>query len=199
MSPRYDDDWVATMLDAESRQGELTPEELLRSAGLGEGQTVIDVGCGPGFLTLPAAAVVGRLGRVYAVDVEQQMLDLVQRRAASEGVDNIETVLSPGDLVPLEDQTGDYAICGLVLHYPDELARRVDMARDIARLLRPGGRALLIEWAPQPDDDPDQRMGPEEMATVLREAGLEGGGPKPLGEKQYTMVARRPISEGGPR
>ena len=101
MSPRYDGDWTASMLDAEGRLGSTIPEELLVGVGLSERQTVVDFGCGPGFLTVPAAKVVGPLGRVYAVDIEQRMLDVVEARAADAGVENVSAVLSPGGKTPL--------------------------------------------------------------------------------------------------
>ncbi len=192
MSPRYDDEWIARMLDVEGRLGNLTPEQLLISTGLAPNQTVVDVGCGPGFFTLPAAVVVGDLGRVYSVDIEQRMLDLVNSYAAKLGLGNVLTVYSRGGRVPLPDQIADYAICSLLLHDPTDHASRVDMAKDIRRLLREDGRLLVIEWTPQPGDDPARRLPADEMAAVLREAGLEFDDPQPLGEKQYMLVARVP-------
>ena len=192
MSARYDDEWIATMLDTEGRFGEVRPEDLLADTGLGAGQTVVDVGCGPGLLTFAAASVVGHDGKVYAVDIEQKMLELVSSRAESTGLDNVAPVLSAGPGVPLPDAMAHYAICSQVLHFPDAFADRVDMARDVARLLRPSGRILLIEWVPQEGDDPAKRLTPEQTEEVLRVAGLRSDKPLRLGEKQYAIVATRP-------
>ena len=193
MSPRYDNEWVARMLDVEGRLGKLIPEELLVSTGLALHQTVVDVGCGPGFFTLPAAVIVGDLGRVYAVDIEQRMLDLVNSYAAKLGLENVLTVYSRGGRAPLPDQIADYAICSLLIHDQPDHAGRVNMVKDIRRLLRKDGRLLVIEWTPQPDDDPARRLTADEMVAVLRDAGLEFDDPQPLGEKQYMLVARAPV------
>ena len=191
MSPRYDKEWLAGMLDTEGRLGTTRPEELLVATGLGERQIVVDVGCGPGFLTIPAAMVVGPHGQVYAVDVEPKMLDLVNSKAAASKLENIITVLSSGQNVPLADHVADYAICALLLHDRPDFESRADMARDIVRLVQPGGHILVIEWVPKTGDDRSRRLTPEETAAVLHEASLVFEGPHPLGEKQYMMVASR--------
>ena len=70
------------------------------------------------------------------------------------------------------------------------------MVREIARLLRPGGRVLIINWVPQSDDDSGTRMSAAESASVLRQTGFEPDEPQPLGEEQYTITATRLASEG---
>ena len=194
MSPRYDGDWTATMLDAEGRLGSTIPEELLAGIGLSERQTVVDFGCGPGFLTVPAAKVVGPLGRVYAVDIEQRMLDVVEARAADAGVENVSAVLSPGGKTPLADGIADFVVCGLVIHDAPGPEGRVELAREAGRMLRSSGRMLVIEWTPQPGDDKSRRMTSEETTRVLLDAGFELDEPKPLGNRQYMIVARWPQS-----
>ena len=198
MSPRYDEEWVARLLDAEDRLGTTDPREFLAASGLSERQAVVDFGCGPGFFTLPAATIVGPLGRVYAVDVEQKMLDLVGRTATSNGHQNVHTVLSTGQGVPLADGIADFAICVLVLHYPEDLAGRVGIAREIARLVRPAGALLIVNWTPQEGDDNGSRLSSEQMAAILRGAGFEPDAPRPRGESQYAMTARRIPSRSTP-
>ena len=74
-----------------------------------------------------------------------------------------------------------------MLHYPDETDDRVAMARDVARLLKPDGLALVVEW--KPDGATTSRIPPEETARILGEAGLTSGEPRPLGPRQYAVVA----------
>ena len=188
MSPRYDDEWIASMLDTDGRFGDVRPEALLIDTGLEEGQTVVDVGCGPGLLAFAAASVVGPAGQVYAVDIEERMLDLVSGRAESSGLDNVVVVLSEGQRVPLPDGIAQYAICSQVLHFPDTFGDRVDMALDAARLVGTGGRVLVIEWVPE-DADRASRLKPEGTAEILRRAGLEPGEPLRLGDRQYAIAA----------
>jgi ubiquinone/menaquinone biosynthesis C-methylase UbiE len=182
------------MLDAEGRLGSTIPEELLVGVGLSERQTVVDFGCGPGFLTVPAAKVVGPLGRVYAVDIEQRMLDVVEARAADAGVENVSAVLSPGGKTPLGDGIADFVVCSLVIHDAPGPEGRVELAGEAGRMLRSSGRMLVIEWTPQPGDDMSRRMTSEETSRVLLDSGLELDEPKPLGSRQYMIVARWPRS-----
>ena len=192
MSPRYDQEWINSMLDVETRLGTTSPESLLRNTGLGSGQFVADIGCGPGLFAIPAALVVGPQGGVYAVDTEQTMLDMVDEKSAEEGLSHVVTVLSDGSIIPLPDSVAHYAICGLMLHDCPDFAARVAMARDIRRTVQPGGRILVIEWTPQSGDDCSRRLTPEETGDILSAARLEFDGPHPFGEWQYMMPATRP-------
>ena len=189
MSPRYDAEWIDRMLDAESRLGGVEPEQFLKNAGLRSGDTAVDVGCGPGFMTLPAAELVGPDGRVFAVDIKERMLDLVSKRAADLGLDNVTTVFNAGEGISVPDGVADFALCGLVLHYcPDEAGREA-LVRDIGRMMKPGGRVLFIEHIPQPADDAKDRMTPEAMTALLEKAGFETSSPRELVDRQYVLVA----------
>ena len=185
MCARYDKDWIASLLDVENRLGDTTPEQCLRDAGVTAGQTVVDYGCGPGLFTFPAAEIVGAEGKVYAVDIEPRMTALIASRAAELGSRNVTALLNEG-VAPLPPDTADFLILAQVLHYPDDTEDRVAMARDVARLLKPGGRALIVEWAP---DDASNRIPPEEVARIFGEAGLKAGEPRPLGRRQYAVIA----------
>ena len=185
MCARYDKEWIASLLDVEDRLGDVTPERCLRDAGVTAGQTVVDYGCGPGLFTFPAAEIVGAEGKVYAVDIEPRMTALIASRAAELGSQNVTALLNEG-VAPLPSGTADFLILAQVLHYPDETDERVAMARDVARLLRAGGRALVVEWTP---NETNNRIPPEETARIFGEAGLEAGEPRPLGPRQYAIVA----------
>lgn len=182
MADRYTHEWVTTLLDAESRVGTSSPSDLLTKSGISEGMTVVDVGCGPGFLSLPAAGIVGPEGRVYAVDIESKMVDLVRAEAAERGLDNVTTLRTNGDRVALADDTADFAICALVLHYKDDDETRAVVLRDIARLLKPGGTLLLI----------DRPLGYESLSELLRDTGFTFGEAQPMLLKAYSVIATSP-------
>ena len=184
MADRYTDEWVATLLDAESRMGTSSPHELLTAAGIVEGITVVDVGCGPGFLSLPAAEIVGPEGHVYAVDIESKMVDLVRAEAADRGLSNVTTLRTNGDRVALADGIADFAICALVLHYKDDDDARAGVLRDIARLLKPGGGLLVI----------DRPLGYENLSELLRDTGFTFGEAQPMLLKAYSVIATSPAS-----
>ena len=101
MSLRYDDDWIDKLLDTSSRFGSIRPEDLLAESGPDDGHAVVDFGCGPGLLAFAASSIVAQKGKVYAVDIEPKMTDMVGTRAEQEGAGNVVTVLSAGGRILL--------------------------------------------------------------------------------------------------
>src|SRR5262245_19456340 len=83
----------APWLTRESREREEACSRLLRILRVKPGQTVCDMGCGNGFYTFKLAQMVGDKGKVVAVDIQPEMLDLLRERAKEEGIRNIEPVL----------------------------------------------------------------------------------------------------------
>lgn len=198
MSPRYDAEWVASLLSQERADVE-QPELMLARIGLKPGGIVADVGCGPGFFTLPAARLAGKEGHVHAVDTEPAMLELVEERAEDQGLDNVTAIPTSGEHVPLPDGCCDVVICGLVLHHLAE-AHRGSMANELARLCKPGGTVLVVEWTPREGETRRDRMGPRETAGLLEAAALRVVETRLLAdlrrpgehrEGMYEIVARR--------
>src|SRR5712692_5945948 len=165
--PRYDAEWIAMMLQPELREAP-PAEETLGQIGVSPGQTIADIGCGPGFFTVPAAIAVGPTGRVYAIDVAANLLDLVRTRAAAAGLANVETRQSPGLPIPLDDASADVTICGLVLH---DLADPAPLVHELSRVTRPDGLIAVVEWTPALADPRRNRMTPERTARLLSAAG----------------------------
>jgi ubiquinone/menaquinone biosynthesis C-methylase UbiE len=182
--PRFDADWIESLLNPE-RRGSPPATEILVKVGLGAGATVADIGCGPGFLTIPAARLTGPTGRVYAVDVEPQMLDLVGRRSAESGLTWIETRQSSGATIPLGDAVADYALCALVLHDLDDPPALV---REIDRITRSSGRIVIIEWMPSPTVHQPHRISSDTLHEMLRDVGRLSGEAFQLSERQYMVV-----------
>jgi ubiquinone/menaquinone biosynthesis C-methylase UbiE len=150
----------------------LPARDLLIDAGVQAGMSVADVGCGPGFFTLPAAALVGPSGRIYALDITPEMLLAVQEKARGAGLGNIEAVLSEESAIPLPDAVAQFALVAFVLH---EAVRPDVFLGEVVRLLAPGGRVLLLEWKKEemPMGPPiDDRLTPQEAEGWLVRAGL---------------------------
>jgi len=83
------------------------PVKALSAAGLGPGQQALEIGCGPGFFTIPAAEIVGGGGRVVALDVNPLAVEHVQKKIEREGVTNARTVLADAARTNLADQSFD--------------------------------------------------------------------------------------------
>ena len=88
---------------SEQREATLHPDALLRRLGLARGDTVADIGCGPGFFTLPAADIVGDEGVVLAADIQGEMLSAIRSRAAEHGLTNVHVVKTSDKEIPIPD------------------------------------------------------------------------------------------------
>jgi ubiquinone/menaquinone biosynthesis C-methylase UbiE len=116
-------------------------EVYLKNIGIKKGQMVLDFGCGDGHYTIPAAKVVGKKGLVYAQDKEKEALDELTKRAKAEGLQNIRTMKTEGELkIGLKNKSLDAVLLYDVLHYHDVGERR-KIYDEVHRILKNG--ALL--------------------------------------------------------
>ncbi len=133
----------ADWLTRESRQREEDCDRMLAALKLQPGQSVCDLGCGNGFYTLPMAELVGEKGRIYAVDIQQEMLHLLDERAKDAGHANIEPVLGSPIDPRLPEGKLDLILLVDVYH---EMSHPEHMLREMRRALRPQGRLVLVEF-----------------------------------------------------
>jgi len=109
----------------------------LRHAQLRPGETVLDLGSGPGLEVLAAARQVGASGKVIGVDMTPEMVDKARQSAAQQGAGNVEILLGDIESLPLADQSTDVIISNCVINLAPDKA---SVFREICRVLRPGGR-----------------------------------------------------------
>ncbi|NBS41254.1 methyltransferase domain-containing protein [bacterium] len=125
----------------------LDASAVLRSAGLGSGMRFADLGCGPlGHFVFPAAEIVGKEGRVYAVDILKSSLASVESRMRIEAYNNISTVWGDferpnGVGIP----AGSLHVLSIV-NIIEVLIRAPKAFDEMKRLLVPEGRVLLVDW-----------------------------------------------------
>jgi len=135
-------------------------EATLRALALKAGETVADIGCGPGYLAENMADAVGPSGRVHALDISRDLLDSARRRNHRDWL-----TYDVGDAraLPLPDACADVAVSVQVLEY---LADPDQGLREMGRILKPGGRALVMatDW----DGVVWYSEHPERMRRVLR-------------------------------
>ena len=188
MCARYSDEWTAELLDPERRFHGLGIGELLEELGLEAGMTVVEYGCGPGLVALQAAAMVGPSGKVYGIDVHEGMVSLVNERAADAGLANVSALLKDGTAAPLPCGVADLVTCFLVFHYMESRAERQALADDLARLVKPGGRAAVLQW----NERWNNGVTYEETVDLLTAAGLRCDGSYWVCDNQYRVVGIRP-------
>ncbi len=175
----------------EERHDALKPEGLLRKLGLKRGDTVADIGCGPGFFTVPAAEIVGPDGLVLAADVQGEMLSAVKSRVEEKGLTNVRVVKTSDTEVPIPAGTCDFVLLAFVLN---EIGQRATFLHRLGRLLKPGGRIAVLEWeAHEQSDGPpvEQRIPQDALLEDAHSAGLRVDMEDELNERQYVYVFTR--------
>ena len=164
--------WLVPLLENPYVESVAGAKVLLARARVQPGMRVLDAGCGPGRVTLPAAACVGPLGRVVAVDLQPGMLARLESRVAAEGVGNVELVLAGLGEGKLPASEFDVAFLVTVLgEIPDKLAAM----REIFRALRPGGVLSITEVLPDPHYQRVSRVRALAAQAGFREAARFGG------------------------
>jgi ubiquinone/menaquinone biosynthesis C-methylase UbiE len=149
-------------------------ERLLDRAGVAPGMRVLDAGCGPGRLTLPAARRVGPTGEVVAVDIQEAMLRRVQEKLDAQAVANVRLVSAGLGEGQLEPASFDRAFLVTVLgEIPDKAAA----LREIYGALKPGGLLSITEVLPDPDFQTPGAIRKLAGAAGFVEARIVGGFP----------------------
>ena len=133
----------AGWLERSEREEEENPDKAIRALDLQSGMTVADVGAGSGYFTLRMAKLVGPGGKVYASDIQQQMLDLLKARLGSEKISNVELVR--GTLTDPKLPPGKMDLILMVDVY-HEFSEPQAMLRKMKEALAPDGRLVLIEY-----------------------------------------------------
>jgi len=167
------------------------PDQVLQALAVHAGQTVCDIGAGPGYFSLRLARLVGARGRVYAVDVEPRILEALRERVEKRGIENLTPVLALADNPLLPEAT-----CDLILivdtyhHFPDGPA----YLRRLAQLLKPAGRIANIDFRKQPTPvgpPQEHRISREEFLRDAAAASLKVDRELDFLENQYFVVLRR--------
>src|SRR5687768_5608034 len=149
----------APWLDRAEREREEDPDLAMRLIRVARGSTVADLGAGSGYFTVRLARAVGAGGKVYAVDIQQGMLDLLKRAAAQERLTNVIPVLAAEDDPRLPAASVDLVLMVDVYH---ELAAPQTTLAHLQRALKPGGRLVLLEYRAE---DPAVPIRPEHKMT----------------------------------
>ena len=138
MKEKPEPDWAIKFQffihDNRLRQFLIDPYKVLRAIGVKPGQVVLDLGCGPGFFTIPAGKIVGEEGLVYALDLHPLALERVSEKAQKFGLKNIQPILARADQTSLPDQSIDLAFLFGMVHKLDDYFYEV--MKELSRILK---------------------------------------------------------------
>ena len=164
----------------------------LDALNLKPGDHVLEVGAGPGFVTMILAQRVGREGKVYAVDKSVEALACLERVQKDRGVPQIQQVVADAATLASLGPSVDAALITMVLHHAEN---PVGVLRNVPRLIRPGGLILVAEFHPcgpcKEGPPAEHRLNPEQIRAWCEDVGLEELDYRRQSPEHYMLLLRR--------
>jgi ubiquinone/menaquinone biosynthesis C-methylase UbiE len=169
----------------------LPPAEILSHLPLAPGMKIADVGAGTGYFSIPMARAVGESGEVYAVDLQQEMLDFLGEKLAKEGAPgNISLLRGNASHLPLPASAAHLTFYANVWH---ELENHDTAFAEALRISVSGGKIAILDWrddvAPPPGPPQEHRISSESLVSFLNTKGCRNVGSRHVGQYGYLVTA----------
>ena len=164
------------------------PGSNLSKLGLNDGMKVVDIGSGSGFYSIEAAKRVGSTGRIYAVDVQKDLLDRLRSIAATQGIRNIEVIWGNAEKIggtKLREAIADRAIVSNILF---QVEKPDDFVLEVKRIVKPDGKVLVIDWSETSALSPKTLVTSMKAQTMFEKAGFKLDQTFDAGDHHYGMV-----------
>lgn len=159
----------ANWLERPEREKEEQPDLLIESLKLKPGDVAADIGAGTGYISWRMAGKVGGKGKVYGVDIQPEMLELMAKNMAARGVTNVQGVLGTATDPKLPTRSLDLVIMVDVYH---EFDHPYEMMQEICRALKTGGRVVWVEYRAEDPAVPIKPLHKMTAAQVKKEAAM---------------------------
>lgn len=178
-------------LDSKQRERLIPPEVLINQMPIHKNHTLLDVGAGSGFFTIPMA--VRTMGNVYAMDPDKRMLNVIEAKAYEKGLHNIEPLQETIENLSLQNDSIDFVMASLILH---EVRSLTTALSKIFEVLSVGGHLLCLEY--EKDDliveGPPMsiRIQSAELEKILLTTGFEIVKKRKINDAIYTVLAVKP-------
>jgi ubiquinone/menaquinone biosynthesis C-methylase UbiE len=178
----------AGILDDPGRSKILDPDHILEKLELTVKMVLADLGCGTGFFSIPASR---RVKKVFALDIQQKMLDILTDKIKKEKITNIETILSDESSIPLPDRSVNILLMANVFH---ELEEKSSLLKEVKRVLGLSGRLAIIDWKKiEMDFGPpiQERLDEKEVIDICSENGFTSLEKSNIGPYNYLLIFGR--------
>ena len=159
------------LLEGPDREAWQRPEDVMDWLNISENSVVADLGAGGGWFTVRLAYRVGPNGRVYAEDIQHQMIEAINRRVSREGLRNVRTILG----APTDPGLPETVDAVLIVDAYHEMEHPVVLLRNAAAKLKPNGRIGIVNFKKDghgPGPPMDERVDPERVIRDAEAAGL---------------------------
>ncbi len=170
----------------------LDPFRVLSHCPVSPRDTVADIGCGPGYFTLPLAKYLIN-GKVIALDTSDEMIEACQARLDEARMGNVDVLKCDDYEFPVAPASMDGLFIAVTLHHPDDRLRFLTAAKE---MLRPGGWCFIVEWHKrETESGPPQemRIGVDELRQIALDSGLKFQSTLELNSEYYlaTLISSR--------
>ncbi len=167
------------------------PGKNLRAFGISDGMTVADFGAGTGFYSI-AAGKMAQGGRVYAIEIQKDFLDTIRAKVKEARLSNVEAIwgnVEKAGGTKLADKSVDRIICSNILFQVEDKRGFMD---EIKRIMKPGGRLLLIEHDPESSHlKIRSAVSKEKTKEMFEERGFKVESEIDAGSHHYGMIMSR--------
>lgn len=167
------------------------PASNLAKLGLTDGMKVADIGAGSGFYSLEAAKKVGNSGRIYALDVQKNLLERLRSVGLAQGISNIEVIWGNAEKIggtKLRDAAADRAVASNILF---QVAKRDEFALELKRIIKPGGKLLIVDWSEVSKVSPATIVAAAQAQTLFEKNGFRLEQSFAAGAHHYGLIFSR--------
>jgi SAM-dependent methyltransferase len=183
---------AAGWLERPSREAEEQPTELIKALKLNKNDVVADIGAGTGFFSFRIAPLLTS-GKVLAVDIQPEMLNIIESSEKQKHITNVETVLGSESDPKLPPESVDLALMVDAYH---EFSYPREMMQGIVRSLKPGGRVVQVEYRgenPFVMIKPLHKMTQKQARKEMQAAGLIWRETNNVLPQQHIMIFQKPV------
>lgn len=190
LGARSTEQWLKT-LESQNRLAKLKVDDAVAALKLKPGSVVADIGAGAGAFTLPLAKAVTGTGKVYAVEIDQGLVDHIAKKAAEQKATNVQAVLGKFTDPNLPRRDLDLAFIYDVLHH---IENRAEYLKNLAPYLKSTGRIAVIDFHPElgpHKDDPKLQITKDQTKSWMAAAGFKPAAEHKLYDDKWFVVYAR--------